>query len=141
MPCPSLSTPDTLAWLRAHLGQRPDVSRARLAKDLCARLDLRDAKGRPREMACRKQLLTWQRRGEITLPEPRHKPPARRPPPENIPVWPEITGPLAGLGAVSLIQVSGGTEASREWNAMMRAHHPQGDGPLCGAQIRYRIVG
>jgi hypothetical protein len=140
MPCASLSTSDTLAWLRAHLDQQPALSRAHLAKDLCARLDLRDAKGRPREMACRKQLLTWQRRGEITLPQPRHQPPTRRPRPEDIAVWPEITGPLAGLGAVSLIQVSGGTAASGEWNAMMRAHHPQGDGPLCGAQIRYRIV-
>jgi Domain of unknown function (DUF4338)/Transposase Tn5 dimerisation domain/Transposase DNA-binding len=139
IPCASLSTPDTLAWLRARVGQQPALSRAGLAKDLCARLNLRDAMGRPREMACRKQLLTWQRRGEITLPEPRHKPPSRRPP-GDIPVREDIGGTLAGLGAVSLIPVTGGTEASREWNAMMRAHHPQGDGPLCGAQIRYRIV-
>ena len=140
IPYPSLSTPDTLAWLRAHVDRQPALSRARLAKDLCARLDLRDAKGRPREMACRKQLLTWQRRGDITLPEPRHKPPSRRPPPGDIPVWPDVGGPLAGLGAVSLRPVTGGTEASRAWNVMMRAHHPQGDGPLCGAQIRYLIV-
>ena len=140
IPCSVLTSPDTLVWLRAHVEQQPALSRAHLAKDLCAHLDLRDAKGRPREMACRKQLLTWHRRGVITLPEPRHKPPARRLPPSDTPVWPNVTGTLAGLGGVSLIPVTGATEASRTWNAMMRAHHPQGDGPLCGAQIRYLIV-
>jgi hypothetical protein len=56
------------------------------------------------------------------------------------PVWPEFAGPPANLGPVSLRPVSGGTPASRAWNAMPRAHHPRGDGPLCGARIRYLIV-
>jgi len=135
-----LTHPDTLAWIGARVQQAPSLSRHRLAKELCTRLELRDAKGRPREMACRKQLLSLQRRGQIALPPPRHKPPSRRGPALETPVWPEFTGTLAGLGAVSLCPVTGGTQASRDWNAMLRAHHPRGDGPLCGAQIRYLIV-
>ena len=139
-----LSRADSLAWINSRVSEDASLTRYRLAKEVCVRLDLRDAKGRPREMACRKQLLELERLGHIELPPPRHKPPSRRAPAREAarepPVWPAFTGPLAGLGAVSLCPVTGGTEASRDWNAMMRAHHPQGDGPLCGAQIRYLIV-
>ena len=136
-----LTSADSLAWINARVGADIALTRHRLAKEVCARLEWRDAKGRPREMACRKQLLALHRRGRIALPPARHEPPARREPAPDTPVGPAFTGTLASLGRVSLCPVSGGTEASRDWNAMMRAHHPQGAGPLCGAQIRYLIVG
>src|SRR5271157_1418164 len=140
-PPPMLTSADSLAWINARVSEDPSLTRQRLAKEVCVRLDLRDAKGRPREMTCRKRLLTLARRGRIVLPPARHKPPSPRPLPAALPVWPEFTGTLAGLGPVTLCPVAGGTQASRDWNTMMRAHHPQGDGPLCGAQIRYLIVG
>ncbi len=143
-PPPSLTSAESLAWINARVGADVALTRHRLAKEVCARLDLRDAKGRPREMACRKQLLALHRRGRIELPKPRRQPPARRgpgqPPAQGSPVWPAFTGTLAALGPVGLCPVTGGTQASRDWNAMMRAHHPRRDGPLCGAQIRYLIV-
>jgi len=131
---------ESLAWIGARVSQDAALSRYRLAREVCARLDWRDATGRLREMACRKQLLTLERRGEIALPPPRRSRPAARPPPAEPPVWAEYSGTLAGLGSVSLQPVAAGTAASREWNAMMQAHHPLGRGPLCGAQIRYLIV-
>ena len=140
---PSLTGAD-LAWINARVGADASLTRYRLAKEVCARLALRDAKGRPREMACRKQLLALHRRGRIELPPPRREPPARREPgprpARDTPAWPAFTGTLAALGSVGLCPVTGGTEASRTWSAMLRAHHPQRDGPLCGAQIRYLIV-
>jgi len=140
----SLTSADSLAWINARVGADVALTRYRLAKEVCSRLDLRDAKGRPREMSCRRQLLALHRRGRIELPPPRHKPPSRREPgrepAQDTPVWPEFTGTLASLGSVGLCPVTGGTRASRDWNAMMRAHHPQRHGPLCGAQIRYLIV-
>jgi hypothetical protein len=139
-PYQPLTSTDSLAWINARVSEDTSLTRQRLAKEVCVRLDLRDAKGRPREMACRKQLLTLERRGRIVLPPARHKPPSPRPRPAELPVWPEFTGTLAGLGPVTLCPVAGGTQASREWNAMMRAHHPRKDGPLCGAQIRYLLV-
>jgi hypothetical protein len=134
-----LAGADSLAWINARVREDPSLTRYRLAKEVCVRLDLRDAKGRPREMACRKQLLALRRQGRIELPPPRHKPPSPRPAPAGTPVW-EFAGTLAALGPVSLRPVSGGTQASHDWNAMLRAHHPQGAGPLCGAQIRYLVV-
>jgi hypothetical protein len=136
-----LSSAHSLAWINSRVSEDASLTRHRLAKEVCVRLDLRDAEGRPREMACRKQLLELERRGRIELPPPRHKPPVRRPDLAGTPVWPAFNGTLADLAPVRLCPVTGGTEASRDWNAMMRSHHPQGDGPLCGAQIRYFIVG
>ena len=135
-----LTSPANLAWINSRVGEDASLTRYRLAKEVCVRLDLRDAKGRPREMACRKQLLALQRLGHIELPPPRRQPPSSRPAPAGTAIWPEFAGTLADLGPVSLRPVLGGTPASRDWNAMMRAHHPRGAGPLCGAQIRYRIV-
>jgi hypothetical protein len=139
-PHQQLASAQTLAWIGARVSQDASLSRYRLAREVCARLDWRDATGRLREMACRKQLLTLERRGEIALPPPRRPQPVARPPPADAPVWPECSGKLAELGSVSLQPVAAGTAASREWNAMMQAHHPLGRGPLCGAQIRYLIV-
>ncbi len=139
-PPPQLTSAQSLAWIGARVSQDASLSRYRLAREVCVRLDLRDAKGRLREMACRKRLVALERRGEITLPPPRRYQPVSRPPPTAPPVWAEYSGSLADLGAISLQPVSGGTAASAEWNAMMQAHHPLGRGPLCGAQIRYLIV-
>ena len=137
-----LSSPESLAWIGARVSQDPSPSRYRLAREVCARLDWRDATGRLREMACRKQLLALERAGRIALPPPRRSQPTPRPPPDDgdAAAWPAFSGELAELGGVSLQPVTAGTAASRAWNAMMQAHHPLGRGPLCGAQMRYLIV-
>src|SRR5258707_9112863 len=123
-PRPMLADAEHQAWINARVSADQSLTRYRLAREVCVRLDLRDANGRPREMACRKQLLALERRGQIELPPPRHKPPSRRPPAREPSrglsmepaVWPEFTGPLAGLGRVSLCPVTGGATASRAWN-------------------------
>ena len=141
-PPPDLTHPQTLAWIEARLGQS-EVSRYQLAKEVCIHLNWRDPAGRPREMAARKQLLALHRQGQITLPPARCARPQPRPPPKtpaDPPVFAGFTGALADLGPIALQPVAASTPASRLWNAMMQAHHPQGPGPLCGAQLRYLIV-
>jgi hypothetical protein len=135
-----LTAAETLSWLSARVAQDATLSRYRLAKEAAERLGWRDAKGRLREMACRKQLLALERQGRISLPPPRRRQPVCRAPPAAAPVWPVVTAALADLGSISLQPVAAGTPASRDWNAMLEAHHPHGRGPLCGAQIRYLIV-
>jgi len=50
------------------------------------------------------------------------------------------SGRLEKLEPIELIQVgSADSQASREWNQMMRRHHYLGAGPLCGAQLRYLV--
>jgi hypothetical protein len=53
---PSLTSADSLAWIDARVGADGTRTRYRPAKEVCARPGPRDAKGRPREMACREQL-------------------------------------------------------------------------------------
>ena len=138
-PHQQLRDPATVAWLAERMQTAPDLSRYRLAKEVCARLDWHDHRGRPQEMACRKHLLALHREGAIVLPPGRRAPPVPRlPPPDPSPAA-SIRGTLADLGTVSLEPVRGGSEASRTWNTMLAAHHPLGHARLCGAQLRYLI--
>jgi hypothetical protein len=137
-PRQQLGSLEGLAWVRSRVSEDPTVSRCRLAREVCAHFGWSDAFGRPQEMACRKHLLHLERRGLIQLPPARRARPQRsRAAPFKAP---QFSGALADLGTIELQAVSGGTAASRRWNGMMDAHHPQGSGPLCGAQIRYLIV-
>ena len=66
-----LASAASVGWIGARVAQDPALSRYRLAKEVCARLDWHDPLGRPREMACRKQLLALERQGRIVLPPAR----------------------------------------------------------------------
>jgi Domain of unknown function (DUF4338)/Transposase DNA-binding/Transposase Tn5 dimerisation domain len=139
-PHQQLETAECLAWIGARVSADAGMTRYRLAKEVCERFAWRDARGRLKEMACRKRLIALERRGKIVLPAARRDPPLRRPDQTPVPIWPEVGGTLGDLGAVTLQPVDRGTAASRTWQAMMAAHHPLGAGPLCGAQIRYLIT-
>lgn len=59
--------------IRELLVEHTGWNRSRLSRELCARWDWRNEKGRPKDMACRTLLLKLERRGQIRLP-PRHRP-------------------------------------------------------------------
>ncbi len=53
----------------------------------------------------------------------------------------ELACGLADLGEVEIVRVTSRyTKAHAQWTALMEANHPQGSGPLRGAQIRYLIT-
>jgi hypothetical protein len=137
---PQLEAAESLAWIGSRVREDAGLTRYRLAKEVCERFEWRDARGRLKEMACRKRLIALERRGKIALPAARRAPPRRRSDQAPASVWPEVSGALDDLGVITLQPVDGGTEASGTWHAMMAAHHPLGAGPLCGAQIRYLII-
>ena len=90
-------------------------------------------------MACRKELVRLERLGALVLPAAR--PVSWQAVREGAaPAAPQFCGRLCDLDGVELQVVAGGTAESRQWNRLMQAHHPQGSGPLCGAQLRYLIV-
>jgi hypothetical protein len=139
-PHQQLEAAESLAWIGSRVSEDAGLSRYRLAKEVCERFGWRDARGRLKEMACRKRLIALERRGKLALPAARREPPRRRPDHAPAAVWPEVKGTLGDLGAITLQPVDGATEESGTWHAMMAAHHPLGAGPLCGAQIRYLII-
>jgi hypothetical protein len=136
-----LTAPEGIAWIKSRVSEDPLMSRQRLAREVCEHFDWRDVLGRPKEMACRKYLLQLQRRGLIQLPPARYRAqPRRRRTCAALQDVPHLSGTLADLGRIELQAIGGGTAASRRWNALMEAYHPQGSGPLCGAQMRYLIL-
>jgi len=139
-PHQQLETAECLAWIGSRVSGDAGLTRYRLAKEVCERFAWRDARGRLKEMACRKRLVALERRGKIALPAARREPPRRRSDQTAAPVWPEVSGALADLGVITLQPVDRGTAASATWHAMMASHHPLGADPLCGAQMRYLIV-
>ena len=62
-------TQEAVAQIRGMLADNPSWHRTRLSRELCARWDWRNDKGRLKDMAARTLLLKLERRGEIRLPE------------------------------------------------------------------------
>lgn len=118
-----------------------DLTRGALSRLVCGWLNWTDVAGRAKESSCRALLVKLERRGLIELPPAR---PVSFQPGELASAslqeqWPELKTTLQRLGDVELVVVNGNRTHSRVWRAMMKAHHPLGDGPLCGAQLRYLI--
>ena len=136
-----LTSPEGITWVHQRVCEDPGLSRQRLAREVCERFGWRDVLGRPKEMACRKYLLQLRRRGLIELPPARYQArPRQRRTCALLQDVPHLSGTLADLGRIELRAVAGRTAESRSWNALMEAYHPQGSGPLCGAQLRYLIL-
>jgi hypothetical protein len=126
--------------IRCRVREDPTLTRTGLSREVCDWLDWRGHDGRVKDMNCRVALLRLQRRGVVELP------PARavgfgevNAPLDTRCTWPTVHSTLAELGAVWLVPVEG-KELSGQWRAMLRAEHPLGDGPLCGAQMRYLVA-
>ncbi|MBC8163526.1 MAG: IS4 family transposase [Roseiflexaceae bacterium] len=135
-------TDEIIEQIRDAVRSTAQVTRCGLSRLVCGWLDWHAADGRAKEASCRAALLKLERRGVIELPparevsfEPRTQAAAQ---PE--PVWPRIKAPLSKLSGITLVVVNGDKALSGHWRAMMKAHHPLGDGPLCGAQLRYLIT-
>jgi hypothetical protein len=135
-----LRTPEGQSLIQSLMAADPKMSRSGLARQLCVRLNWLDARGRPKEVGCRKALLQLEREGRIVLPAAQRGRPMGRASKASPPVCPEVTGTIQDLGPVTLKPVRGKTEDSDMWRALMDAHHPLGGGPLCGEQIRYLII-
>jgi len=135
-------TDEVLERIRGAVGREGgELTRSELSRQVCDWLDWRGPDGRAKDVSCRVALLKLERAGVIELPAARavsfEARAGRRAAPA--PPWPAVRGDLASVGQISLVVVNGHKDLSRQWRALMQAHHPLGDGPLCGAQLRYLI--
>ena len=134
-------TDEILERITQTVRDTADLTRCALSRLVCEWTNWRDAAGRVKESSCRALLVKLERRGLIELP------PARpvsfeadeRAAATREEQWPHVKTTLQRLGGIELVVVNGNRAHSRAWRAMMKAHHPLGDGPLCGAQLRYLI--
>ena len=129
---------EIIARIRETVRSGVDLTRGALARLVCEWFDWRHADGRPKETSCRIVLNKLERRGVIELPPARDVNFAPRTPrPAESMQWPQFDAGLSRLGAIELVLVNGDRALSRQWRAMMQAHHPLGDGPLCGAHALF----
>jgi len=99
-------TPGVIERIRAAVTE-PRLTRSVLSRRVCGWLEWFGADGRPKEVSCRKALVTLERQGLITLPAAQRVPPQARPAPLEPFVAPVFGGTLAELGAVELVAVEG----------------------------------
>lgn len=132
-----------IARITKVLRADPLMSRRALSFRVCEWMQWRTAKGKWKEVSCRKALLELHRRKVITLPaaekycfrQSRRKMATDR----RIDI-PEVRCTLKALGEVNIVAVSSRySKLSRVWNGLMERFHYLGKGPLCGAQIRYLV--
>ena len=129
--------------IQAKIESEPEISRRALSRQVCEWLGWRSANGKLKEMSCRKALHGLHRRGRIKLPELKRsysfqcsKAGISKHPVQGV----KVCCNLKQLGMVEIVPITSRySKASREWNQLLDAHHYLGNGPLCGAQIRYLV--
>ena len=131
-------TEEIIARIRATIASTEGITRGRLSRMVCEWMGWHHRDGRTKEMNCRVALGKLERRGFIELPEAKAVDFKSRDGVEEMD-WPKLKMTLAELGEVELVLVGRDKVLSRLWRQMLREHHPLGDGPLCGAQLRYLV--
>jgi Domain of unknown function (DUF4338)/Transposase DNA-binding/Transposase Tn5 dimerisation domain len=131
-----------IAQIQEIIDSQPSISRGKLSRGICEKLDWRSRNGRLKEVSCRTALLKLHRRGAIRLPDASPFPVGRKEEGKGAarPAEAELHAELKQLQPVEVIRIdTSDSVESRLWNELMDDHHYLGAGPLCGSQIRYLI--
>jgi Domain of unknown function (DUF4338) len=126
--------------IRELLALSPPLSRYRLSREVCERLNWRRPDGKLKDMSCRVALLRMQADGLITLPPPKKLKPApyRVHPDIERTVLAPSRSPTVDLSQLSIDPVVKKRD-SLLWNAYIEHHHYLGHQLLPGAQLRYFV--
>jgi hypothetical protein len=138
----TLSEPDSIKIVRGLLSEDSDAYRSTFADAVCQHFGFGDARGRVQRSGCILALRELERSGHFVLPaaSARGAKGARSARRLDAPVQaPQDVAERAGeVRALCLIKVDT-LELIRIWSELMLCEHPQGAGPLVGAQMRYLI--
>jgi hypothetical protein len=131
---------DIIERIGATVRNTADLSRCALSKLVCEWLNWKGPAGQAKDSSCRVALCKLEKLGVIELPAAR--PFTAREPrkAEAEPVWTQLKTVLSKLSGIKLVLVNGNKKLSALWRQMMKVHHPLGDGPICGAQLRYLLA-
>ena len=138
----ALSGQGPIEIIRGLLSHNDYKYRSTFADAVCERFGFHDARGRVQRSGCIKALRELERLGHFALPAPsasgaKGSKSARRlgVPVEDPHDVPDQAGEVRGLRLIKVDTL----DLMRIWNEMMLCEHPQGAGPLVGAQMRYLI--
>jgi len=127
--------------VRQLLAGKGYETRASFADSVCGHFGFLDTRERPQRAGCVKALKELEQAGHFVLPAALHrggtfKSPRRLGQPVAAAIdVPAQAGDVGGLRLVIVEQL----DLMRVWNELMLCEHPQGAGPLVGAQMRYLI--
>jgi hypothetical protein len=129
-----------MGMIRSLLAAHPDWNRTRLSREICARWDWRDARGRPKDMAARTLLLKLERAGSIRLPARRGPSPNggrnRQVEPVARPDEP-IRCALRDLQPLRVSVVDPGSADARLFHGLLAHEHYLGQRNTVGENLRY----
>ena len=140
----TLSTPESIEVIRRLLADGTNADRVALARSTCSHFGFVDGRGGAQIAGCVKALRELEHAGHLVLPaagrtgrRPGQAGCPRRldapvPEPHDVPA---LAGDVQGLALLRVQTL----EQLRIWNELMACEHPQGAGPLVGAQMRYLI--
>lgn len=136
----TLSTAESIAYIRGLLESKEIGRRSALAKRLCEHFRFYDPRGRVQHAGCLKALRELEGAGHFSLPAAQHTGRSSSPrrlaePVASVVDLPQAVGEVEGLQLVLVNTPS----LLRLWNELMQGEHPQGAGPLVGRQLRYLI--
>ena len=138
----TLSRPGSIDSIRRLLADGSHASRSSLAQAACAHFGFFDARGRAQSAGCIKALRELEQAGHFVLPSVapsgRGKGKTARRLEAPVPAPEDVPAQAGEVSALALIKVDS-LEQMRLWNEMLLREHPQGAGPLVGAQMRYLI--
>ncbi len=138
----ALSEQGSIEIIRRLLRDNAYQYRSTFADAVCEHFGFHDARGRVQRSGCIKALRELERLGHFALPaaSPMGAKGAKSARRLGKPVAdphgvPEQAGEVRGLCLIKVDTL----DLMRIWNEMMVCEHPQGAGPLVGAQMRYLI--
>jgi hypothetical protein len=129
--------------VRGLLAQQEHKTRRSIAESVCQHFGFLDAQQRAQIGGCVKALRELERSGHFVLPAvaetqtPRKALSPRRLD-QPVALALDVPAQVADIAGLALIIVDN-LALRRVWNELMLCEHPQGAGPLVGAQMRYLI--
>ena len=139
----TLSQPQATDVVRRLLADGAYATRSAIARAACVHFGFVDARGRAQTAGCVKALRELERAGHFALPAVAAsgrglgRTPRRLASPVPAPLnVPANAGEVLGLALIKVDTL----DRMRVWNELMVCEHPQGAGPLVGAQMRYLVA-
>jgi len=133
---------EQLAWLRHWIGEHPQWSRKRLARELCAHWDWRNGRGQVKDFAARSFLEKLAERDLLVLPALQLQRSHPRPKPTGLVSihWPteSISARLRELLPLQWVLPLAGTPDAKRFDAYVQAYHYLGL-RVVGQNLKYLV--
>jgi hypothetical protein len=133
-----------LSWLQEWIGDHPDWSRKRLARELCVHWEWRTATGQIKDFAARTFLLKLDQQGIVSLPPVResmrrHRLPSAPKAVEQIVVPSPVSEGLGRLTPISLVLAVPGSHEDRLFGHYLSCHHYLSFRCTVGENLKYLV--